>query len=401
VRALAPHSEAQPEAILLQLLAAFGNIIGPGPHCMVGATRHPLNLFLVLVGESSKARKGTSWNQIARLFAEVDPAWTENRVASARLTARGLIAMLGRQTGDRRLLLLAEELASVLHTMGRSRSQLSPLLRCAWDSATLRMLDRDRLMQASGGHLSLIGHITQRELAESLHRTEAHNGFANRCLWACVQRTGCLPDGGSVDPQALSAIARGLRKAVEWAQAQPEILFRRDPAASELWNDYYATLSQAESRLHTAATGRAEAQVLRLSALYAALDSSPLIRLPHLQAALTIWDFCSYSAATLFGACVGDSVADRILEALQAAENGLTRTQIRDLFHGNISSSSIDEALEKLRSLGAAACRSTGAGRGRPATLWAAIGPEYAEPMKEETPEEAFGRQLNALMRIF
>jgi hypothetical protein len=50
VRTLAPHTEAQPEAILLQLLAAFGNILGPGPHCMVGATRHTLNLFVVLVG---------------------------------------------------------------------------------------------------------------------------------------------------------------------------------------------------------------------------------------------------------------------------------------------------------------------------------------------------------------
>jgi hypothetical protein len=288
VRTLAPHTEAQPEAILLQLLAAFGNILGPGPHCMVGATRHTLNLFVVLVGESSKARKGTSWNQISQLFAEVDRTWTDNRVTSARLTARGLIGIMGQLAGDRRLLVLAEELASVLHTMGRSRSQLSPLLRCAWDSGTLRMLDRDRLVQASGGHLSLIGHITQRELAESLHRTEAHNGFANRCLWACVERSGCLPDGGNVDPQALSAIARGLRHAVEWAQARPEILFRRDPAAAQLWNDYYATLSQAESGLHRAATGRAEAQVLRLSALYAALDRSPLIRLPHLEAALTV-----------------------------------------------------------------------------------------------------------------
>src|SRR5271154_2302425 len=269
VRALAPHTEAQPEAILLQLLAAFGNIIGPGPPCRVGPPRHTLNLFLVLVGESSKARKGTSWNHIARLFAEVDPVWTENRVTSARLTARGLIAIMGQQAGDRRLLLLAEELASVLHTMGRSRSQLSPLLRCAWDSATLRMLDRDRLLQASGGHLSLIGHITHRELAESLHRTEAHNGFANRCLWAIAQRVQCLPDGGNVDPQELSAIAGGLRRAVEWAQGQTEIPFRRDPAAAELWNDYYATLSQDRPGLRGAATGRGEAQVLRISALYA------------------------------------------------------------------------------------------------------------------------------------
>ncbi len=31
MRTLAPHTEAQPEAILLQLLAAFGNVIGPAP----------------------------------------------------------------------------------------------------------------------------------------------------------------------------------------------------------------------------------------------------------------------------------------------------------------------------------------------------------------------------------
>ena len=320
VRTLAPHTEAQPQAILLQLLAAFGNVIGPGPHCMVGATRHTLNLFVVLVGESSKARKGTSWNQISQLFAEVDRNWADHRVTSARLTARGLIAILGReQAGDRRLLMLAEELASVLHTMGRSRSQLSPLLRCAWDSGRLRILDRDHLIEASGGHLSLIGHITQRELAGSLHRTEAHNGFANRCLWACVQRSQCLPDGGNLGAEELSAIARDLSRAVEWAQSETEILFRRDQAASELWNDYYATLSHDRAGLHSTATGRAEAQVLRLSALYAALDCSPIIQLPHLEAALALWDYCSASAASLFGNCVGDSIADRIREALQAS----------------------------------------------------------------------------------
>ena len=119
----------------------------------------------------------------------------------------------------------------MLHTMGRSRSQLSPLLRCAWDGGTLRMLDRD-LLQAGGGHLSLIGHITQRELAESLRRTEAHNGFANRCLWACVQRSQCLPGWGQRRPEKLSAIALGLSRAVEWAQGQSGILFRRDQAAA-------------------------------------------------------------------------------------------------------------------------------------------------------------------------
>jgi hypothetical protein len=32
VSSLAPHTEAHPAALLLQFLAAFGNLIGPGPH---------------------------------------------------------------------------------------------------------------------------------------------------------------------------------------------------------------------------------------------------------------------------------------------------------------------------------------------------------------------------------
>jgi Protein of unknown function (DUF3987) len=294
------------------------------------------------------------------------------------------MAVMGHHAGDRRLLVLAEELTSVLQSMGRSHSPLSPLLRCAWDGANLSLLDRDHLRHTAGGHLSLIGHITQRELAESLRRTETHNGFANRCLWACVQRSQCLPDGGSVNPEQRSAIARRLRLAVEWVQGQGELRFRRDPDAAELWNDHYPILSQARSGLSAVATGRAEAQVLRLSALYAALDRSPIIQLPHLQAALALWDYCCYSAQSLFGSCAGDSVADRILEALQAAGNGLTRKQIRDLFHGHLGSRSIDQALEKLRSLGQATFRYV-PGRGPYTTLWSSTDYEDAEPAEEET----------------
>ena len=54
VNSLTPHTEADPAAILLQFLAAFGNLVGPAPHCRVGATRHGLNLFVVnLTGQGS------------------------------------------------------------------------------------------------------------------------------------------------------------------------------------------------------------------------------------------------------------------------------------------------------------------------------------------------------------
>jgi hypothetical protein len=373
LRTIAPHTEAHPAAILLQLLAAFGNLLGRGPHCMVDATRHGLNLFVVLVGDSSKARKGTSWNQIARLFAEVDRPWLSTRVTSARLTAGGLVHALRDQQPptERRLLALSEEFASVLHALKRGKGQLSPLLRGAWDSGDLPTLDMHQHLQATGTHISLIAHITQRELAQSLHRTEAHNGFANRCLWTWVERNNCLPDGGNLSANDLSAIAHELRRALDWAAATPEILFRRDDEASKLWQDCYPALSQLRPGLRGAATSRAEAQVLRLSAIYAALDSSSVIGLPHLQAALAVWDYCSASASHLFGDSTGDAIADRIRDALEESPQGLSKHQIRRLFHGHVNCDRIDAALEQLIAIDAASCHSALTG-GRPSTLWSA-----------------------------
>jgi hypothetical protein len=104
------------------------------------------------------------------------------------------------------------------------------------------------------------------------------------------------------------------------------------------------------------------------------------------QADRPSWDYCSHSAAPLFGACVEDPVAERIREALQAAENGLSRTQIMDLFHRHVRSSSIEEALDTLGSLGLATSRFRPSG-GRPTTLWYAVDHEYAERIQEEAAE--------------
>jgi hypothetical protein len=356
---------------------------------MVDATRHGLNLFVVLVGESSKARKGTSWNQIRRLFSEVDRPWVTERVTTARLTPAALTYDLRDQepATDRRLLALSEEFAAVLHDLRRAKGPLSPLLRCAWDSGDLCALDGRRPIQATGTHISLIAHITQRELAQHLHPTEAHNGFANRCLWTGVQRSQCLPEGGNMGSHEVSAVAAELRRALDWARNARSIRLTRDEEARGLWHQCYPALSQVRPGLYGAATSRAEAQVLRLSAIYSVLDCSSAIGLPHLQAALAVWDYCSAGAALLFGTSTGDPTADRIREAINASSDGLSRRQISALFHGHLSSDRIEAALEQLVSLGAIH-QSSQPSRGRPSTLWSAI-PEAQSMGEEETDDES------------
>jgi hypothetical protein len=373
VRSLAPHTEADPAAVLLQFLAAFGNLVGPAPHCRVGNTRHGLNLFVILVGESSKARKGTSWRQVSSLFAEADPLWSSRRVATGRPTPATILHALRDQqpVSDRRLFLLSEEFASVLQVLGLETGQLSPLLRCAWDGGDLCARDGHRSVQATAAHISIVGHVTTAELAYHLSRTDSTNGFANRCLWTNVRRSKSLPDGGSLPSEQHSGIAGELRRTLQWVQSQNELLFSRTPAARQLWNNHYDDLSQGRQDAYGAATSRAEAQVLRLSAIYAALDETPLIDVCHLQAALAVWDYCRAGARLLFDTAPIDPTARRISQALDVSPVGLSKSQIRALFHRHVSKERIDLALDQLESLGLIFNQGTAAGRGRPATLWA------------------------------
>ncbi|HVB54050.1 MAG TPA: hypothetical protein VNF24_07655, partial [Candidatus Acidoferrales bacterium] len=75
VETLAPHTEADPVAILAQLLVAAGITVGRGAHATVEATRHHPNEFVVLVGDSAKARKGSSWEHVARVMGRASPGF--------------------------------------------------------------------------------------------------------------------------------------------------------------------------------------------------------------------------------------------------------------------------------------------------------------------------------------
>ena len=220
VRTIEPHSEADPTAILIQTLAAIGNLLGPGPHCSVESTRHALNIYTLFIGESSRARKGTSWDHIMRLCLRVDGPWAQNRVTSGLSSAEGLISELQDTDPpiDRRLLVVQSEFASVLKIMRRAGNTLSPLLRAAWDNGNLRTLVKSNPLKATSAHISIIGHITSPELLRNLS-DELTNGFANRLLWCCIKRSKFLPEGGSVPEAEIASLSRRLRGVLEWRGA--------------------------------------------------------------------------------------------------------------------------------------------------------------------------------------
>ena len=200
--------------------------------------------------------------------------------------------------------------------------------------------------------MSLIGHITKRELTRCLDSTEAGNGFGNRFLWVCVKRSKCLPEGGSFHTVDTGPFVRSLTEAVEFASQAGELT--KDENTLKLWAQIYPDLSSSEDNLMGSMVARAEAQVLRLACIYALLDSSTVIRKEHLIAAVALWEYCEESARYIFGDALGDPVADEILKALLQRDEGMTRTEINHLFGRHKKSNELNRALEFLTESGRA-----------------------------------------------
>jgi len=397
IRVIAPESEADPAALLIQLLVAVGSLIGRGPHFIVEQCVHSLNLFTVVVGRTAKSRKGTSWAWIRALLLTMDPVWVDARIHGGVGSGEGIIwavrdpilkgdKLIEEGVEDKRLLLLETEFAQVLAVIQRRGDTTSEVLRRGWDgTTTLQTLTKNSPARATGAHIAMIGHITEEELRRHLTATEMANGLANRIIFCCSRRSNVLPDGGTLNWNDSPNITEKLREVVLFARDVGEMT--RDSEARTLWHKVYPALSEGKLGMFGSVVSRGEAQVLRLSMVYALLDCSAVIRRAHLEAALEVWRYAEDSCRYIFGDSLGDPVADEILRAMRNGPNGLTRTEIAGLFSRNSSSAQIEAALGVLREHNLAHFEKEDTG-GRAAERWfASINKYEIDQRKDETPQ--------------
>jgi len=375
VHRITPHTEADPIAILTQLLVAFGAAAGRGAFFQVEATRHHPNEFMLLVGDSSRARKGSSWDHVRRLITTADPS-IEPRVLTGLSSGEGLIWSVrdpaGQDPGitDQRLLVIEPEFASVLKAANRELSTLSPTLRSAWDGRPLAILTRTAPARASTAHVAVIGHITQHELRRHITSVELANGYLNRILIIACRRQRLLPDGGHHNPLAGTGLERLLTAALKHAGAAGHVSL--DDPARERWHHIYRQLaSQPDDGIVSQITARAEAHIIRLALIYALTDGQRHINQQHLTAALELHRYAARSAAWALTGATGQPLAEQIHNFLRAHPAGMTRSQISQTLNHNQPAGEIDHALKALLTAGRATITHQATG-GRPAQLWTA-----------------------------
>ena len=358
VRGVEKETEADPAAMLMQLLVAFGNIIGRTAYGQVGDAFHYTNEFLLLIGQTSAARKGTAWTEIKRFLRPIDEEWFR-RQGPGLSSGEGLIyhvrdKVMGKEpikdkggrvteyqdvitdhgVEDKRLLIVETEFARALQVMRREGTTLNSVVREAFDGGLIRSLTKGFPYQATGAHISIIGHITADELHKLLASTDLANGFTNRFLWIACRRARLLPFGGHPDDNMVIGFQNRLEAAVEFARAIGHVSWTKP--AMKLWEDSYAGLVEPRSGAIANVVNRAEAHALRMAVITALINRKSAIELPHLQASLAMVGYSERSAGFILGDRLGDPEETAIMAYLQCKPSGATRTEIRrDVFHDN------------------------------------------------------------------
>ena len=301
-------TEADPAGVLITALTWASALIGSKPVQYVGDADHYARLFCVLVGASSKARKGTTEGPVRRVMRQaeiLDPISGDGmRVRPGGLSsAEGLISAVrddDEGVGDKRLLCIESEFGRVLRNMQRQGNTLGDLIKQAWDGGDLHTLTKDNPLTASNPHICIVGHITQDELSALLTHGNIYGGLGNRFLWCCIRRNGKKPHPKRMPDDTVAELAGRFRRAFEHARGI-NVVGWADQCVMRQWAAAYHDLSEGGHGVFGAMTGRAEAQVLRLAMVYALLDEKPQIESIHLEAALALWDYCEKSARYLFG----------------------------------------------------------------------------------------------------
>jgi hypothetical protein len=367
VKIAVENSEACKEAILVQFLAAIGNILGRDLYINQGVYNH-LNEFVCLVGDSGGA-KGTSWEAIRGLLELIDEEWSKHCIKPGMATGEALINSIidsreiivkGRrntETGlaetvtepgvnDKRALMLETEFSRLLAVCARSGNTLSEVLRQAFDSnkhlATNAKSDH---CIATHPHVSLIGHITPNELKERMNDVSYSNGFGNRIIWVEAYSSKSLPFGCIPEWYAQEQLITNLRDVVEWAKAEPRFMQWTD-GGSAAWERWY-NRRDSEKGITGALLQRDRTHLLRLAMIYAILDCRVCINENHLKAALAVWDYAKQTVQRIFGNMKGSSVAEKIYDFILISGEVSTR-EIYDHLSRNVSSKEIHIAILKL-----------------------------------------------------
>lgn len=317
VDAACANSEAVPSTVAIHILARFAVTMGRSAYINIGDEQRHLRMNALIVGPTSKGRKGTSASMPRRLFQLVEQKaqFLPVRVLTALATGEGLIFQVRDPyidvngevqdpgVADKRLFCDISEFAGVLAQARREAATISTVLRDAFDGVRLTIPTKTSFNEATDAHIVVVGSVPETEIVKTLTSADITNGLANRFPMFYSVRTKSVPFPQPTDPGLMESFAGHLVVALREAWAIGEVRLTAD--ARDIWRIIYA---QLEEKAHPPAVAsllaRQSTYTLIFAALLALLNRKREIDSDHLNAALAWIEY--WEDTTLFVFSNGD-----------------------------------------------------------------------------------------------
>lgn len=373
------HSEADPNAVLATALTSCGALLGRHRYTPIGDSTHHSRHMIAIVGQSSRARKGTSWSPVERVIKKVcDSLGSYLQISHGPLSSgEGMVYAVRDDDGkddpgvdDKRLLVIEQEFGAALRAFQRQGNNLSMLIRMAYDGTTLAPMTKANRIIATDPHINILGHITKAELKELLVASDIWNGLSNRFLWICARRPRLVAFPKAMRDGTVRDIAKAIADAIKHAKRQNDGCIVMDDDAHDLWAHVYPELTQDHPGILGAVTSRQESHVYRVALTFAQLDGADTINAEHLEAALSFVRYGFDSAAYLFGGAELDPVAQTILDTLKTGPK--TQNEIRNAFARHVKADRLNGVLMDLQERGRINLQEEKTG-GRPRRVWSLV----------------------------
>lgn len=334
IRSLKPLTSASEVGMLVTLLAAWGGVYG------TTTTYHgeqPSVLFGVLIGETGRARKGTTTSAVWNALTYALTSSMAIPLSSARwdgmASGEALIRILAEAKGSDphkpvHGLIVEEEFERLLKRMRSSdtyQSTLDVYLRAAFDGRALQHITAAKSLRVLPPYgVSILGNVTRETLRQNVTPDMARSGFANRFLWTPIREREVSVSGS--DPWRFTReldlelqVARDTWSGIRELAA--------DKPAIDLLNDYGRHLRSLLG-LSGAMSARLHVIAARVALVHASIDRAASVDLSRVDRAIALTEYARAGLTWSFRDDVGDDDANVLYSAcLAAVPQGLSTRQ--------------------------------------------------------------------------
>lgn len=366
---LSDYVEPCKESLLIQSLVVLGNLFNKKFYMGISGNKLHTNMFAIILGKTSKARKGTSKRIVETILRDIWGDELKNRIKRGLSSGEGLIyslrdpiygvkennkgeqkpVLLDQGVENKNAIFYEEEFSRVLKSSKRDTNNITEVIREAYDSGNLSVLTRNNPLTATNTNVSIIAQSTIEEFKNTLKGVDCDNGFYNRFVFCKASRAHVIPHTLSpIEIEGYSEFKTKMLKVKSFIELTSDLEMTYSKDAMVLWEKYYLETAYSDDK-NGNLKGRSEDQLQKIAIIYAISECSKIIETRHLLASKTILDYCHQTIDHVFsGNKSEDHINNKVLRYLRLNSNVSRSKIIKDVFKNKIKKLELDQIRDRL-----------------------------------------------------